>query len=240
MTPTADTIQAASAGDPHARAELARWVQPRVTRHLAHRIGRYKAAVDHEDIAQEVLVVLLTTTTGAWRSPEDVLRWTYAVCNHKAADAFRVAGRAPRTEPIDALSVLPDTDPDTDPEHHLIATEETRELHHMLATLPERNQRLLWLHIGLQQTSQSVAAELGTTPGYVRVAAHRLLLALRPADADPTARRHHHTAPCGSESGWHRHRDRNEPACDPCCNAFRAAQRRRGQRKRAARKAAGS
>lgn len=119
----------------------------------------------------------------------DVLNgWVAAVARHKAIDIWRQQSRI-RDEPTDEIRELePAVEPWTasQPEEHMLELEnaaaaeaERAAVRQALSTLSKKQQEIAMLYDGLGWSAERVADATNSTPGGVRVTAHRCRTKLR-------------------------------------------------------------
>jgi RNA polymerase sigma-70 factor (ECF subfamily) len=142
------------------------WLRPVVRRGL-RAVGR--GPEDSEDIVQETLLAM-HLKRDTWDAAQPIEPWLRAIARYKLIDHLRRRGHG---EPVDiadytdSLAVATTVDP--------APSVDSRRL---LATLPERQRRIV-VEISLEgRRAADVAVRLGMSEGAVRVALHRALKAL--------------------------------------------------------------
>lgn len=163
-------MRAARQGDDeayrHLLGEVAVWLRVVVRRGLAA-AGRGPA--DCEDIVQETLLAM-HLKRDTWDEARPFAPWLRAIARHKLADHLRRRGYNDHVDIDDwsnSLEVAVEVDPPT-------AIDSRR----MLASLPERQRRIVE-EISLEgRRAADVATRLGMSEGAVRVSLHRALKAL--------------------------------------------------------------
>lgn len=125
-------------------------------------------AVEIEDVVQDVLLAV-HLKRHTWDPALPLAPWLGAVTRHKTVDALRRNGfRA--TVPVDDLAdVLADPRP---------AEPRDGDAQRMLATLPDKQRRIVQAMTLDERSAADVGSELGMSEGAVRVALHRALKAL--------------------------------------------------------------
>lgn len=165
----ADLALRVATGDREAEAELYRRLAPRVRlyglRHL-----RDTAAAD--DLAQDVLLMTFgSLREGAVREPERLASYVLGTCRRVVAGWRRGAQRRERIlerhgqELVPAAEAGPRLDLDR--------------LARCLTALSERERTITVLSFYADRRSEEIGAELGLSPGNVRVVRHRALGRLR-------------------------------------------------------------
>lgn len=173
-----DYVAAARSGDPVAREHLLGSVLEVAHRYARARLGTYPAAAEvAADVAQEVVVAVLTALPDFDDRGAPFEAFIYRVASHKVADAQRAHARAPVTadhveSPLFDAHVA-------SAESHVVERDEARRAWDLLETLPDRHREVLVLRVGVGLSAQETADALGMTPGSVRVAQHRALGELR-------------------------------------------------------------
>jgi RNA polymerase sigma-70 factor (ECF subfamily) len=146
--------------------EMMVWLRVVVRRGLAS-AGR--SAADCEDIVQETLLAM-HLKRDTWDEARPIDPWLRAIARHKLADHLRRRGFIDHVD-IDAYADAPDLAVDVDAASSLDSRQ-------MLASLPERQRRIVQ-EISLEgRGAADVARGLGMTEGAVRVTLHRALKAL--------------------------------------------------------------
>jgi RNA polymerase sigma-70 factor, ECF subfamily len=127
-----------------------------------------------EDIAQDALL-------RAWRR-RSTLRdesrrkeWLATIVRN---EAFRQHARV-RPDPVAELDLFEGAE-----DEQIISTVERADLHAVIASLSERDRKLLQLRYGEDLTQQAIARRLGLPDGTVKVRLHRLRHKLRRAMGD--------------------------------------------------------
>jgi RNA polymerase sigma-70 factor, ECF subfamily len=122
-------------------------------------------SVDIEDIVQDVLLAV-HLKRHTWDPALPLAPWLGAVTRHKTIDAFRRSGARP-TVPIDDLAEVL-AEPVSSPADH-------GDAERMLASLPEKQQRIVRAMTFQERTAADVGREMSMSEGAVRVALHRAL-----------------------------------------------------------------
>jgi RNA polymerase sigma-70 factor (ECF subfamily) len=165
----ADLAVRVAAGDRGAEAELYRRLAPRVRlyglRHL-----RDPAAAD--DLAQDVLLMTFDSLRqGSVREPEHLVSYVLGTCRRVVAGWRRSAQRRQGILERHAPELVPTAapGPSLDLDH----------LARCLTALSERERTITVLSFYAERSSEAIGAELGMSPGNVRVVRHRALGRLR-------------------------------------------------------------
>jgi RNA polymerase sigma-70 factor (ECF subfamily) len=148
---------------------VSRWLRPVVRRGLLAAGG---GPEDGEDIVQETLLAM-HLKRDTWDEAQPIEPWLRAIARYKLVDHLRRRGFSKHVDIDDyADSLAASTDADPAP-----AVDSRR----LLATLSERQRRIVE-EISLEgRRAADVAARLGMSEGAVRVALHRALRALAEA-----------------------------------------------------------
>ena len=104
------------------------------------------------------------------------LAFVYGICAHKVADAHRAAARS-KSLPVAQVPDAPSSD--RGPEQAVVADSVTHLMNGLLDNLPDAQQEILRLRVGVGLSADETAEVLGMTAGAVRVAQHRALAKLR-------------------------------------------------------------
>jgi RNA polymerase sigma-70 factor, ECF subfamily len=165
----AELARRLAAGDTAAEPELYRRLAPRVRlyglRHL-----RDAAAAD--DLVQDALLTSFEMLrTGKVRKPEMFPSFVLGTCRRLVADLRR--GEARRQRLLERFG------PDLVPQAPSEAPVDLDRLKGCLERLPERERSVVVMSFYVEAASERIGAELGLTPGNVRVVRHRALARLR-------------------------------------------------------------
>lgn len=165
-------VQRAQSGDAEATSTLLGQLRPVLLRYSMARLACRELA---EDVTQEVLMALLASLPRFRGEGGGVLAFAFGVASHKVADQHRARAR----ERAFSSATVPDQPDEADgPEQAVLRADAAEQVRARLARLPAGQRDVLLLRLsGL--SAQETAAALGTTPGAVRVAAHRALATLR-------------------------------------------------------------
>ena len=149
--------------------EVARWLRGIVRRGL---VSAGRGVADSEDIVQEALLAMhLKRET--WDESQPIGPWLRAIARHKLLDHLRRRGFHDHLD-LDDYADSPQAAVDADASAGIDSRQ-------MLATLPERQRRIVE-EISLEgRQAADVATRLGMSEGAVRVALHRALKALAAA-----------------------------------------------------------
>jgi RNA polymerase sigma-70 factor, ECF subfamily len=156
----------AKAGDDAAFSVLWRDANPALLRYL-----RVVAPQHAEDVAAETWVQVLrglaqfTGDEAAWRS------WLFTTARRRVLDQVRHRNRHP-ADPLDDIHAaeLPRT---ADAEQLAMDNIATERAIALVSLLPENQREVIMLRVVAGLETETVARMLGSTPGAVRVAAHR-------------------------------------------------------------------
>jgi RNA polymerase sigma factor (sigma-70 family) len=144
---------------------------PRLVRFGRRRLG---SPDDAEDVAQEAFARLIDEKEPPRNSPA----WLFTVAGHLVADRDRATARRDRLAGQRAVQLLPD-EPEDAPDRNVERAESVAAVRRVLATLGERDRRLLLLyHDGLSY--RDLASELGvraSSIGPLLYRAHRRFVA---------------------------------------------------------------
>lgn len=181
MTGTADELELAVAaavkGDRTAAARVLELVRPGVVRYCRSRVGgAERANLSVDDVAQEVLIAVLSALPGYRDQGRPFMAFVYGIASHKVADAHRGAARN-KSDPVEYLPEVLSTD--TGPEDYLLDGEVTTAMNRLLATLPEKQREIIRLRIVVGLSAEETAEIMDSTAGAVRVAQHRAMKQLR-------------------------------------------------------------
>jgi RNA polymerase sigma-70 factor (ECF subfamily) len=154
-----------------AEAELCRRFIPRVFLYgLKHLRDRDRA----HDLAQSVMVaVLVAVRDGRVEDPSRVDRFVLGTCRNVAIRMREVDARAEPTEAAELEARVAST---VEPDVEAI---DKGALHQCLTSLDSRARTVVHLSFHEEQSSEQIAAALGTTTGNVRVLRHRAIAQLR-------------------------------------------------------------
>lgn len=146
--------------------EVAAWLRVVVRRGL---VSAGRGAADCEDVVQETLLAM-HLKRDTWDEARPIGPWLRAIARHKLADHLRRRGFTDHVD-IDDHADAPELAVDVD----AAASVDSRR---MLASLPERQRRIVQ-EISIEgRRAADVAQGLGMSEGAVRVTLHRALKAL--------------------------------------------------------------
>jgi RNA polymerase sigma-70 factor (ECF subfamily) len=146
--------------------EVAAWLRVVVRRGL---VSAGRGAADCEDVVQETLLAM-HLKRDSWDEARPIGPWLRAIARHKLADHLRRRGFTDHVD-IDDHADAPELAVDVD----AAASVDSRR---MLASLPERQRRIVQ-EISIEgRRAADVAQGLGMSEGAVRVTLHRALKAL--------------------------------------------------------------
>jgi len=171
-----ELVAAAVNGDTWAMGELLGYILPIVTRICRGRTGHLPdSARAIDDVVQEVCSAVVSALP-RYRADAPFIAFVVRIATDKIADAYRAATRN-KSRP---MSDFPQAaDPGAGPEQLVLQDERAIELGRLLDRLPERQRDIIVMRVALGMSADEVAAALESTPGAVRVAQHRALVALR-------------------------------------------------------------
>lgn len=173
-------VGAAVAGDRSAQGRLLDSIQPLVVRYCRARVGRQERShASADDVAQEVLLAVLTALPSYKDQGRPFLAFVYGIAAHKVADAHRAAARN-RSEPVPEIPDTPD-ELRNGPEQSALSGELSNRMAQLMNTLPPKQREILVLRVVVGLTAEETADAVDSTPGAVRVAQHRALNRLRKA-----------------------------------------------------------
>lgn len=181
MTGTADELELAVAdavkGDRTAAARVLELVRPGVVRYCRSRVGgAERANLSADDVAQEVLIAVLSALPGYRDQGRPFMAFVYGIASHKVADAHRGAARN-KSDPVEYLPEVLATG--TGPEDHLLDGEVAEDMKQLLGTLPEKQREIIRLRVVVGLSAEETAEIVDSTAGAVRVAQHRAMKQLR-------------------------------------------------------------
>ena len=171
-----DLLRRAVAGDREAIGDLLAQVRPSLVRYCRARLGRahgsYEAA---DDVAQEVLLAVLTALPRYRDEGRPFVAFVYGVAAHKVADHHRAAVR----RPLPVADVPESPDAALGPEDLAIRSADADTARALVALLPDNQRELIMLRVAAGLSAEETGAVLGMSAGAVRVAQHRALTKLR-------------------------------------------------------------
>ncbi|BEP12414.1 hypothetical protein acdb102_07250 [Acidothermaceae bacterium B102] len=169
-------VSRAVAGDREAIGELLAQVRPSLVRYCRARLGRahgsYEAA---DDVAQEVLLAVLTALPRYRDEGRPFAAFLYGVAAHKVADHHRAAVR----RPMPVAEVPESADGALGPEDLALRAADAETARALVDLLPEPQRELIMLRVAAGLSAEETGAVLGMSAGAVRVAQHRALAKLR-------------------------------------------------------------
>jgi RNA polymerase sigma-70 factor (ECF subfamily) len=175
-------VEPAGRGDELALKELILLLQPLVLRYCRARLGRGgRTYADADDVAQEVMLAVLTALPRYNYELDRFLGFVYGIAAHKVADTHRRRGRDaphPGGDLADVLWSLPD--PDSGPAERAEQDDTRRRMSRLLDTLSPQSRDILILRVIVGLSARDTAQAVGlASAGAVRVAQHRALNRLR-------------------------------------------------------------
>ncbi len=170
-------VDRAAGGDSAALGRLLARIHPVVVRYCRARLSAgHRSLASADDVAQEVCMAVLTALPAFRQEGKPFLAFVYGICAHKVADAHRLAARS-RSMPVAEVPDAPSVE--RGPEQSAVAGSVSYSINELLANLPEAQQEILRLRVGVGLSADETAQALGMTAGAVRVAQHRALAKLR-------------------------------------------------------------
>jgi len=162
----AEYIRRLVAEDPQTEEHFAAYFGELLTIKLRSRL---RSASDAQDARQETFArVLRALKQGALKTPETLGAFVNSVCNNVLLETYRAQARA---SALDEDYDAPDTRADT--EVAVLGAEQGAQVREALASLPERERRLLtWLFFD-ERDKDAICRELGIDRNYLRVLVHR-------------------------------------------------------------------
>lgn len=181
----------ASRGGRRPLEELLAALTPIVERYCRARLGgRERPTMSSADLAQDVLLSVITALPRWRRADGPFLGFVYGIAGHKVANAFRTMGRDRSAATSDVPELLETAERASGPEEMAIGAWTRHRLYGLLERLPDRQREVLALRTVIGLSVEEVADATGSTPGAVRIAQHRALSSLRQMLAiDVAARR---------------------------------------------------
>ncbi|NLU81789.1 sigma-70 family RNA polymerase sigma factor [Rhodococcus sp. HNM0569] len=181
MTDSSDELDSAVAaavrGDRAALSVVLENVRPLVVRYCRARVGSAeRGQISADDVAQEVCMAVMTALPRYQDQGRPFMAFVYGIAAHKVADAHRSTAR----NKSDPVADIPDVVvAEGGPEQRALEAEAGREMHALLATLPDKHREILVLRLVVGLSAEETAAAVGSTAGAVRVAQHRALAKLK-------------------------------------------------------------
>ncbi len=180
----------ALAGDRGGAEDVLRWIRPFVVRYCRAHVGtQERACASADDVAQEVCLAVFTALPRYRTQGRPFLAFVYGIAAHKVADAHRSSARN-HAEPVPEIPDTPDLA--DDPEAQLMKGELADRMNKLLDMLPDQQREIVVLRVIMGLSAEKTAEAVGSTPGAVRVAQHRILRRLRStlaAESDESCRR---------------------------------------------------
>lgn len=170
-------VRSAVAGDHRAVGRVLEHIRPLVMQYCRARVGRAERSfASPDDVAQEVLLAVLTALPSYRDNGRPFLAFVYGIAAHKVADAHRAAARD-RSEPVaDMVDQVAIGD---EPENQALAAELAKRVKTLLDLLPPLQREVVVLRVVVGLSAEETADALGMSPGSVRVHQHRALQRLR-------------------------------------------------------------
>ncbi|MFT4044869.1 MAG: sigma-70 family RNA polymerase sigma factor [Gordonia sp. (in: high G+C Gram-positive bacteria)] len=170
-------VRAAALGDRVALTSVLESVQEPILRYCRGRIGvgeRHLFSAD--DVAQEALMAVMTALPRYRDQGRPFMAFVYGIAAHKVADAMRAAARV-KADPVEDLPEVASVV--GGPEQRALEADASRQMRELLARIPERQREVLILRLVVGLSAEETAEAVGSTPGAIRVAAHRALAKLK-------------------------------------------------------------
>jgi len=166
-------VKDAISGKCSAADTLLRRINPLVVSYCRARLGRQERTfVSADDVAQEVLIAVMTALPRYRDQGRPFLAFVYGIAAHKVADAHRSAAR----NTSGAAEEIPKAVGHVSGSgQRALQTEFAGRLDQLLGMLPDKQREILVLRIVVGLTAEETADAVGSTPGAVRVAQHRAM-----------------------------------------------------------------
>ena len=149
----------------------------RVVRYIYRKLDNM---YDAEDLAGEVFLYCYNHYDDYDPEKSSLNTWLYLIVNSRIKNHYRDAKTYVDLESV--VGVLPDDGVDMDACIYLQQIQ--RRLKQAIAMLPERQQKIVTMRYFEERSSADIAAELGITPGNVRVLLSRALNSLEKTCGD--------------------------------------------------------
>jgi RNA polymerase sigma-70 factor (ECF subfamily) len=167
----------AAAGDREALREVLETIRPIVVRYCRARVGTAaRSGLTADDVAQEVCLATIAALPRYRDQGRPFLAFVYGIAAHKVADAHRSASRD-RANPTDSVPEFASLA--VGPEQLALQADSATRMKELLQVLPDKQREILILRVVVGLTAEETADAVGSTPGAVRVAAHRALARLK-------------------------------------------------------------
>src|SRR5260370_5185175 len=170
----------AQGGEEDVAPRLYRDAQPALLRYL-----KVIAPQGAEDVAGETWLHVVTGLAGFTGGEEAFRAWLFTIARHRAVDAGRARERRRSVPLADGGTGDRLTAPDT--ADVVLERATTRATLTLISTLPRDQAEIIMLRVVAGLDTHAVARIVGTSPGAVRVAAHRALRRLAAVADRPAA-----------------------------------------------------
>jgi RNA polymerase sigma-70 factor (ECF subfamily) len=171
VTSDEDLVLAYAGGDETALRQLFERYAPQLVRLLRRQVGR---EADAHDLVQQTFLQLHRARRD-FRPGTRLRPWVVTIALNLARDHLRRRGRRPEAV-LDERVPEPSVEPDL-PDHE--RGETAARVRRALAGLPREQREVIELHWFEQLSFADIAGVVGSTPGAVRVRAHRGYVTLR-------------------------------------------------------------
>jgi RNA polymerase sigma-70 factor (ECF subfamily) len=166
-------VKDAAEGDPGAVRALLEMLRPVAARYCRARMGgRDLSYLSADDVAQEICLAVLKALPTYQDRGGSFLYLVHAIAANKVADAYRLVSRDRSDLPEFPLG-------ENEPERRALHVDLGERLNRLVSTLPQLQQEILALRIGVGLSATETAEALGISAGNVRVTQHRAITRLR-------------------------------------------------------------
>jgi RNA polymerase sigma-70 factor (ECF subfamily) len=165
-----DLAERLAAGDRDAEERLFRRLAPRVR---LYGLKHLRDAAAADDLVQDVLLMTFDSLRqGKVREPDKLASYVLGTCRRKVSGWRRGTRRRERILELHGSQLIPS----------VVEKEETIDLERLarcFTALAERERTVVALSFYAERDAEAIGAELGLSPGNVRVVRHRALARLR-------------------------------------------------------------
>ncbi|SFB83862.1 RNA polymerase sigma-70 factor, ECF subfamily [Streptomyces aidingensis] len=174
-------VHRAVGGDSQATHDLLAHVHPLALRYCRTRLRRLPGEARHfvDDLAQEVCLAVLCALPRYRDTGRSFDAFVMGIAQHKIADLQRAALRHPGSTAVPSDEMPERADDSLGPEEQALLSSDAAWAKELLDNLPDHLRRLVLLRVAVGLTAEETGAQLGMSPGAVRVAQHRALTRLR-------------------------------------------------------------
>ncbi|WP_425297156.1 sigma-70 family RNA polymerase sigma factor [Nocardia brasiliensis] len=166
-------VTAAAQGDRAALATIVESIRPLVVRYTRARFARTDTGPDPDDLAQEILLTVVTALPRYTAQGRPFLAFVYGIAAHKVAAAERAITRPEKPA---AVEIPEDLSPLF--EQRALEPETDAELSGFLATLPDQEREILILRLVLGLSLRDTAVAVNSTTDAVERTQERALTQL--------------------------------------------------------------